>query len=62
MLGLSYLHLNDIDHCDLKPGNILVFNKGQRFKIIDLGLAQFKNSSGKLLGNTDPFMALEAKI
>lgn len=38
--GLLYLHENSIDHRDLKPQNILVFDGGKTLKIADFGLAR----------------------
>jgi len=36
--GLAAAHINDVIHCDLKPSNILVNEKGQ-LKITDFGIA-----------------------
>lgn len=38
ILGIDFLHKNEIIHCDLKPENIVIDNKNQ-CKIIDLGSA-----------------------
>lgn len=38
ILGIDFLHNNEIIHCDLKPENIVINNKNQ-CKIIDLGSA-----------------------
>lgn len=41
--GLSYLHLKNIVHQDLKPNNIMVKHSTKEAVIIDLGLAKFIN-------------------
>lgn len=38
--GLEYLHENDYFHCDIKPNNILVGNKGE-YLITDYGISCF---------------------
>ena len=38
VLGIDFLHRNEIIHCDLKPENIVI-NKKNKCKIIDLGSA-----------------------
>ena len=38
--ALEYAHQNHIVHCDLKPGNIIITDKGT-VKIIDFGMARF---------------------
>ena len=37
--GLSYAHSNNIVHCDLKPGNIMISDSGIA-KVMDFGVAQ----------------------
>ena len=44
LLGVNFLHRNQIDHRDLKPLNILLFNNNEIAKIADFGLARFINS------------------
>ena len=39
--GLEFLHsTNCILHRDIKPGNILVFNNGKKFKLADFGISK----------------------
>lgn len=44
LLGVNYLHRNGVDHRDLKPMNILMFNNGETVKLADLGLSKQINS------------------
>lgn len=37
---MNCLHRNEIDHRDLKPKNILLFNKDDRSKLADFGMAR----------------------
>lgn len=37
--ALSYIHLKDITHCDIKPNNILVDPSNNHFYLIDFGMA-----------------------
>lgn len=41
--GLQYAHLNNVVHCDIKPGNILL-DEHNHPKISDFGLAFFANA------------------
>lgn len=45
LLGLSFMHFNQIFHGDLKPGNILI-NQFDTIKIGDLGAARYLPRSG----------------
>ncbi|KAJ4801955.1 hypothetical protein LUZ62_053201 [Rhynchospora pubera] len=62
LLGLSYLHLNDITHGDIKSQNILIDSDG-RAKIADFGAAVLKsgthNGESTSLSGTPAFMAPE---
>lgn len=44
LLGVDYLHKNEVDHRDLKPMNILMFDNGETVKLADLGLSKQINS------------------
>ncbi|KAK9048615.1 hypothetical protein SSX86_032420 [Deinandra increscens subsp. villosa] len=61
LLGLDHLHLNNLAHCDIKCGNLLVCEEG--VKIGDLGCAKLVENGGKLTGfgfsGTPVFMAPE---
>ena len=46
VLGIDFLHRNEIIHCDLKPENIVI-NKKNKCKIIDLGSAIKSNFNDK---------------
>ena len=64
LLGMNFLHRNNIDHRDIKPMNILLFNNGEVAKLADFGLARnIKSEFSKLtegLG-TYKYMAPEAQ-
>lgn len=60
--GLSYAHANNIVHCDLKPGNIMISDSGIA-KVMDFGVAQKvteenENSSRPVAG-TPAYMSPE---
>jgi serine/threonine protein kinase len=64
MLGLNYMHLQNVTHRDMKPENVLlVSNKMDdfRIKIADLGFAQeFDREKGlDLVLGTPLYMAPE---
>ncbi len=44
LLGVNFLHRNEIDHRDLKPMNILLYDKSERAKLADFGVARKINS------------------
>lgn len=52
ILGLEYLHKNNLIHHDLKPENLLVDEKGY-ISIVDFGIAKFyrKNNSDDISGS-----------
>jgi eukaryotic-like serine/threonine-protein kinase len=43
--GARQLHGSDIAHQDLKPSNVLVFNRGEEAKVADLGCASLRGTS-----------------
>ncbi|XP_075497437.1 mitogen-activated protein kinase kinase kinase 18-like [Primulina tabacum] len=61
LLGLSYLHLNGIVHCDIKGQNILIGEDGG-LKIADFGCAKWVESSNfskEMFAGTPAYMAPE---
>ena len=64
MLGLNYMHLQNITHRDMKPENILLVSRDTEnfdIKIADLGFAQkFDKKTGlELVLGTPLYMAPE---
>ncbi|KAL4554763.1 hypothetical protein LXL04_037366 [Taraxacum kok-saghyz] len=60
LLGLDYLHSNNVVHCDIKCENVLVANDG--VKICDLGCAKVVENGGdacSVFSGTPVFMAPE---
>ena len=47
--GLHELHLNNIVHCDIKPGNLFYTDDGKRVVIGDCGISGYVNANGKLV-------------
>ncbi|KAM0010869.1 putative mitogen-activated protein kinase kinase kinase STE-STE11 family [Helianthus debilis subsp. tardiflorus] len=58
LMGLDYLHMNNIVHCDIKCQNVLVCENG--VKIGDLGCAKLvENRGNRAFSGTPVFMAPE---
>ena len=59
--GLHYAHSQDIVHCDLKPGNIMILDD-DRAKVMDFGVAKkmVDNDTGaRTVAGTPAYMAPE---
>jgi serine/threonine-protein kinase len=58
--GLQYAHNQDIIHCDLKPGNIMIL-EDNRAKVMDFGVAKkVDNQTGaRTVAGTPAYMAPE---
>ncbi len=58
--GLQYAHNQDIIHCDLKPGNIMIL-EGNEAKVMDFGVAKkIDNQTGaRTVAGTPAYMAPE---
>jgi serine/threonine-protein kinase len=48
--GLAFAHRNDVVHCDIKPGNVMVLDNGA-VKITDFGIAMLPTGSRTFAGN-----------
>ncbi|KAK4420785.1 Mitogen-activated protein kinase kinase kinase [Sesamum alatum] len=57
LLGLRYLHLMGLVHCDIKGQNILIGSDG--LKIADFGCAKWGESGGSAFSGTPAYMAPE---
>ena len=58
--GISFLHDNNIVHCDLKPSNIVFCdNKYDKIKIIDFGLSKKKGTEVDYPVQTSNYRAYE---
>ncbi|WP_424245073.1 tRNA A-37 threonylcarbamoyl transferase component Bud32/negative regulator of replication initiation [Elusimicrobium posterum] len=59
--GLQYAHSQDIIHCDLKPGNIMITDKGEA-KVMDFGVAKRvveDDTGARTVAGTPAYMAPE---
>lgn len=58
--GLQYAHAQDIVHCDLKPGNIMIL-ENNKAKVMDFGVAKkMDNQTGaRTVAGTPAYMAPE---
>ncbi len=58
--GLAYAHAQDIIHCDLKPGNIMIL-EDNKAKVMDFGVAKkIDNQTGaRTVAGTPAYMAPE---
>lgn len=60
--GLSFAHANDIVHCDLKPGNIMISDSGIA-KVMDFGVAKKvvdgKQTDSRTVAGTPAYMSPE---
>ena len=58
--GLQYAHTQDIVHCDLKPGNIMIL-ENNKAKVMDFGVAKkMDNQTGaRTVAGTPAYMAPE---
>lgn len=59
--GLHYAHSQDIIHCDLKPGNIMIFDD-EKAKVMDFGVAKKAidhETGARTVAGTPAYMAPE---
>ena len=59
--GLQYAHSQDIIHCDLKPGNIMIFDD-DKAKVMDFGVAKKSvdhETGARTVAGTPAYMAPE---
>lgn len=59
--GLHYAHSQDIIHCDLKPGNIMIFDD-EKAKVMDFGVAKKSvdhETGARTVAGTPAYMAPE---
>lgn len=52
--ALKYIHRRDVNHLDIKPGNILLRNEDQVVKVIDFGVAKQYDQATKEGTTTTP--------
>jgi hypothetical protein len=64
--AMQCLHLADLVHCDIKPGNLMLIgdisgDESIKLKLIDLGIAHAsEDTEGQILG-TEPYIAPEVR-
>lgn len=59
--GLQYAHSQDIIHCDLKPGNIMIYGD-EKAKVMDFGVAKRavdRDTGARTVAGTPAYMAPE---
>ena len=62
---MHFLHRNNVDHRDIKPLNILMFNKGLLVKLADFGAARDINSEYSVFTNgvgTTMYVSPESRL
>ncbi|MCQ2409997.1 MAG: protein kinase [Elusimicrobiaceae bacterium] len=60
--GLQYAHSQDIIHCDLKPGNIMIYGDDNKAKVMDFGVAKRAidhETGARTVAGTPAYMAPE---